>query len=173
MEQILAQLLTEMNVMREKMDSSQERMEAKTDAYQEKMEDGQVEIKDQVGSLAFRIDANQEEMKARVNAIKYKKEITIKCRQEETEATIQSIRSELQEIITHPVEDVLACVDQRTQDLCKELKEKIYEMQVDLQPVKTPIDKWTVSLKDDITDAKKDFQELGLMIQGQAQMTKP
>jgi arginine decarboxylase-like protein len=42
------------------------------------------------------------------------------------------------------VEDVLAYVDQRTQDLCKELNEKIDEMEVDLQATKTFIDTWTI-----------------------------
>jgi hypothetical protein len=37
MEQILAQLLAEMNAIREEIDSSQERMEAKIDAHHEKM----------------------------------------------------------------------------------------------------------------------------------------
>jgi hypothetical protein len=61
---------------------------------------------------------------------------------------------------------------------------KIDETQVDLQAVKTTDGTWTGSLKDDITDAKKDFHEaiantrnnlqdeLGLMIQGKTQMTK-
>jgi hypothetical protein len=56
-------------------------------------------------------------------------------------------------------------------------------MQVDLQAVKTSIDMWTGSLKDDITDAK-DFheaitntrndlhEELGLMLQVEAHITK-
>jgi hypothetical protein len=47
----------------------------------------------------------------------------IKCSQEEPE---------LEETIKHQVEDVLACVDQRTQNLCKELSEKIDAMQLDL-----------------------------------------
>jgi hypothetical protein len=57
-------------------------------------------------------------------------------------------------------------------------------MQVDLQAVKMSIDTWTGSLKDDITDTKKDFhetiantrnylhEELGLVLQVETQTTK-
>jgi hypothetical protein len=41
MEQILAHRLAEMSAMREKMDSNQETMEAKMDAYQELVDNGQ------------------------------------------------------------------------------------------------------------------------------------
>jgi hypothetical protein len=98
-------------------------MEAKMDSYQEKMDDGQEEMKAQVGSPNSRIVANQEEMRARVSAIQYEEEVTIKCSQEETEVATHSIRSELEEI-KHWVEDVLACVDKRTQGHFKELNEK-------------------------------------------------
>jgi hypothetical protein len=43
------------------------------------------------------------------------------------EATIYSIRSELEETIKHRVEDVPSCVDQKTHGFCKELSEKIGE----------------------------------------------
>jgi hypothetical protein len=55
------------------------------------------------------------------------------------------------------VEDVLVCVDKRMQNFCMELNEKIDETQVDLQRVRISIDTWAGSLKDDITEAKKDF----------------
>jgi hypothetical protein len=57
-------------------------------------------------------------------------------------------------------------------------------MQVDLEAVKTSINKWTRSLKDDIMDTKKGFlkaivnmknnlhKELSLMFQVEAQTTK-
>jgi ElaB/YqjD/DUF883 family membrane-anchored ribosome-binding protein len=83
--------------------------------------------------------------------------ITMKNSQEETDAAIHSIQSELEETIKHRLEDVLACVDQRTQGLCKELKQKIDETKVDLQAVKTSIDTWTGRFKGNITDAMKDF----------------
>jgi hypothetical protein len=51
MEEILARLLAEMNAIRENMD------------------DGQDEMKAQVGSLASRINANQEETKAKLDAV--------------------------------------------------------------------------------------------------------
>jgi hypothetical protein len=49
--------------------------------------------------------------------------VMIKCSQEEMEAAIHSSWSELEETIKHWVEDVLACVDQRMQGLCKKLNE--------------------------------------------------
>jgi hypothetical protein len=82
------------------------------------------------------------------------------------------------------VEDVLACVNQKTQGLYKELNKKIDEMQVDLQAVKTSNDTETGSLKDNITVTKKDLQEatantrndlqeaLSLMFLVEAQTTK-
>jgi hypothetical protein len=114
-------------------------------------------MKAQVGSIASWIDAKEEEMKARVSATQHEMEVTMKCSQEETDDAIYSIQSELEETIKHWLEDILACVDQRTQGLCKELKEKIDEMQVDLQAVKTSIDMWTGRFKDNITDANKGF----------------
>jgi hypothetical protein len=62
------------------MKTNQERMEAKIGAEiktipekmganQEKMGDGQEEMKVQAGSLASRIDANQEEMKTMLDAV--------------------------------------------------------------------------------------------------------
>jgi undecaprenyl pyrophosphate synthase len=59
--------------------------------------------------------------------------------QEETEAAIRSIRSWLEETIKHRAEDVLVCVYQRTQGLCKELNKKIDGTQVHSQAVKTSI----------------------------------
>jgi hypothetical protein len=188
MKQILECLLAEMNAMQEKMDSNHERteekigaekknirekmspnqgnvenchqeMEAKTDGKQDKMATGQEEMKAQVGSLASWIDVNQEEMRARISAIQYKMEVMIKCSQQEMKAGINSIRAKLEETIKHPVEDILVCVDQRTWGFCKARNEKIDEMQVDLQAVETSFDTRTGSLKDDITDTKKDFHE--------------
>jgi hypothetical protein len=57
------------------------------------------------------------------------------------------------------VEDVLSCVNQKIQGLHKELTKKIVETQVDLHSVKTSIDMWTGSLKNNITDTKEDFYE--------------
>jgi hypothetical protein len=135
-------------------------------------------MKAKVGSLESRINTKQEEIRARVRAIQYKMEVKIKCSQEETETAIHYVRSELEETIKHRVEDVLACVDKRTQGLCKELNEKIEETQENLQTVKTSIDTWTGSLKVNITEAKKDFYEAkantrnDLMLQVETQTTK-
>jgi hypothetical protein len=52
------------------------------------------------------------------------------------------------------VEDVLSCVDQKTQVLHRELTEKIDETQVDLPAAKTSIVTWTRSLKGDVTDVE-------------------
>jgi hypothetical protein len=66
-----------------------------------------------VGALASRIDASQEEMRK-------KTEVTINFIREESESAILSIRSDLYQTMKHRVQDVLACANQRTQDLCKE-----------------------------------------------------
>jgi hypothetical protein len=95
------------------------------------MDDRQEQIKDQVSSFTSQIDASQEEMRARVSAIQYKMEVRIKCSQEKMKAMINSIWDELEKTKKHRVEDVLACVDQRTEDLYKELNEKNDETQVD------------------------------------------
>jgi hypothetical protein len=77
-EQIVARLLAEMNVIqrrtetkkiiREKIDSNQEIMEAKIKTIQEKMDDGQEVMKVQVGSFSSRIEVSQKEMKAMLDA---------------------------------------------------------------------------------------------------------
>jgi uncharacterized alpha-E superfamily protein len=66
-----------------------------------------------VGPVPSRIDVNQEEMRAQVSAIH---------------------RNELEETAKHQAEDVLACVYQRMQGLCKELNEKIDETQRTYSP---------------------------------------
>jgi hypothetical protein len=103
--------------------------------------------------------------------------------QENMEATIHSIRSELEEIIKNWVKDVLFCVYKKTQGVHKELTEKIDVTQVDLQAVKASIYTWTGSLGGDIMDTK-DFheatsntrnnlhEELDLMFQVKAQAIK-
>jgi hypothetical protein len=65
--------------------------------------------------------------------------------QEKMEASIHSIRTELEETVKHRVDDVLSCVDQKTQGLPKELCEKIDETQ-DLQAVRASLDTRTKSL---------------------------
>jgi RNase adaptor protein for sRNA GlmZ degradation len=93
--------------------------------------------------------------------------------QEKMEATVHSIRSEVEETIKHWVEDFLSCVDQKTQGLRKELTEKIGETQVDLQAIRMSIDMRTKSFLETITDTREHLhEEPGLMIQEEAQMTK-
>jgi hypothetical protein len=66
-------------------------------------------------------ESTQEEMKAKMD-----------IHQVKMEAAIHSIRSEFEETMKHWGEVVLACVDQRTQALRKELNVKIDETQVDV-----------------------------------------
>jgi hypothetical protein len=56
------------------------------------------------------------------------------------EVAIHSIWSELEETIKHRAEDVLSCVDQKTQGPRRELTEKIDETQVDLQATRISVD---------------------------------
>jgi hypothetical protein len=56
-------------------------------------------MKYQMASLTSQIHVNREEMRARVSAIQYRMEATTTCSHEETEAAVQSIRSELEETI--------------------------------------------------------------------------
>jgi hypothetical protein len=152
-----------------------ERLLVKMGANQEKMDIRMADLKAQIGCLTSHIDVNQEKLGA------YHREM--KARQEKTEAAVHSIRSELLETVIHQVENSLACVNQRTQGLGKELNEKIDETQVDLQLVMTSIDTSTRRLKGEVTDTKdchevlantrKDLhEELGLMLQVEAQKTK-
>jgi hypothetical protein len=57
--------------------------------------------------------------------ILYKMEVAIKCIQEETEAALHSLRTDLEENMKHQMEEVLSCSDQKKQGLRKELTEKI------------------------------------------------
>jgi hypothetical protein len=77
---------------------------------------------------------------------------------EKMETAIYSIRSELEETIKHRVED-LWCVDQKTQDLGKELTERNQETHVDLQVVNTSLDARTMSLQATLADTKNDLHE--------------
>jgi pyrimidine operon attenuation protein/uracil phosphoribosyltransferase len=92
--------------------------------------------------------STQEEMKAKVGI----------C-QEKMEATIHSIWSELEERIKHWVEDVLLCINQKMQYLCKELTNMIEEIQVDLQAAETSLDSQTKSLQETPEDMKNDLHE--------------
>jgi hypothetical protein len=89
------------------------------------------------------------------------------------EAAICSIRSELEETIKHWLEDILSCVDQKTQGLHKELTKKFDKTHVDFQAIKTSIDTRTNSLLKTITDTREHLhKELGLMIQVKTLMTR-
>jgi hypothetical protein len=137
MEQMMAYLMAEIRTNREEMRAGQELLKedmlAKIDANQKKME-GRIHANNEKfevlrGSLVSRMDihqartvSTQEEMKAKMD-----------IHQEKVETTIHSVRSQLEEIIKYRVEDVLSCVDQRTQGLRKELREKTEETRVDVR----------------------------------------
>jgi hypothetical protein len=107
------------------------------------------------------IKSGHAEMKSTVSAI-----------QEKMEATIYSIWSELEETIKHRLEDVLSCVNQKTQGLHSELNE-IEETRVALQAVKTSLDLQTKSLQATLAETWNDLNEqLGLMLQVEAQTMK-
>jgi hypothetical protein len=98
--------------------------------------------------------------------------VTIKCSQEETKAATNSDRSELVETMKHRVQGVLSCADQKTQGLLTQMTERINETQVDLQAIRTYFDIRENSLFETITDTREHLhEELGLMIQDEAQMT--
>jgi predicted RNA-binding protein len=79
---------------------------AKIDTNQEKMDNGQEDVKSDVVSLTSWIDVSREDMRARVSAIHYKMEVTIKCSQEETKAANNSIRAALEKAIKHRVDAI-------------------------------------------------------------------
>jgi hypothetical protein len=95
--------------------------------------------------------STQEEMKAKMD-----------IHQEKMQATIPSILSKSEET-KHRVEDILSCLDQKTQGLYKELTKKTDETQVDLQVVKMSTDTWTGSnlVKDEnsnlLADSRNTF----------------
>jgi actin-like ATPase involved in cell morphogenesis len=93
--------------MQEKTDTNQKEKASQEHIKEEIMAD----MKTQVGCLASCTDVNQE--KAEVCHRE------MKTHQERAETTIHSIQSKLEETIKHQVEDVLPCVDQRMQSLCK------------------------------------------------------
>jgi hypothetical protein len=56
-------------------------------------------------------------------------------------------------------------VDQRTQGLRKELTEKIDEMQVNLQALKTSLDMRTKGIQETVADTRKNLREdIGLHV---------
>jgi hypothetical protein len=140
--------------MRASQELKEERMDAKIAAIQEKMEariDANNEKFDVLrGTLVSLMDihqartlSNQEDMEAKMDIY-----------QEKIEAAIHFIRSELEETIKHSAEDVLLCVDQKTQGLCKELAEKIEDTQVDLQAVKVSLNTQMKSLQETVADKR-------------------
>jgi flagellar hook-length control protein FliK len=100
LQQMIERLLPEINKNQAKTDTKMDSPASRMDVNQASHE----QMKIQIGSLASRTDINLKEMAAAIRA--------------------HSIRSELEETMRHRREDVLACVDQRTQGLRKEPNEK-------------------------------------------------
>jgi hypothetical protein len=73
------------------------------------------------------------------------------------EATINTIRSELEETIKNWVEYILASVNQQTQGLCEELNTKIEEMHLGLQ---TSLNTWTENFCMEIEEIKRTFMKI-------------
>jgi hypothetical protein len=86
---------------------------------------------------------------------------------------INLIQAELEESMKHGVEDIVVCVNQRTQGLCKDCNKSNNEKQVDLQAVKTSLDMQTKSLQETLAYTRNNLhKELGLMFQVKAKTTK-
>jgi Skp family chaperone for outer membrane proteins len=111
MARLLAEI-TNQEEMREEMRTNQARVNANLK-----------EIKEDTKTNQARADANLREMK---EEMKSKMDI----HQAKKGATIHSIQSESEETIKHRVEDILSCVDQKTQGLHEEFAEKIDETQL-------------------------------------------
>jgi hypothetical protein len=115
-----------------KMETNEGRMDVKIDANKEKME-ASTEVNNEKfevlrGTLVSRMDIHE------VRPLSYQREMKAKMdiHQEKMEAATHYNRSELEETTKHWAEDILSCVDQKKQGLCKELSEKTDETQVDL-----------------------------------------
>jgi hypothetical protein len=114
MEQMVERLVAAIG----KIDTNQAKTDASLGEMKAEMRTDQEEM---VARLEAMMQNNQEKMEARIDE---KFEVLrgtlislMDIHQEKMEATIQSIWSELEEVIKHRVEDVLSCVDQRTQSL--------------------------------------------------------
>jgi hypothetical protein len=113
------------------METSQEKVDAKIDANEEKTEARIDAINGILRSFQVLLSPGGISTKPGQSPLKKKMKAKMDIYQEKMEAAIHSIRSELEETIRYQVEDDLACVDQKTQGLCKELTE-IHETQVGL-----------------------------------------
>jgi predicted nucleotide-binding protein (sugar kinase/HSP70/actin superfamily) len=98
------------------MDANQANIGAEIKTIRENIKE---DMKAQVSSFAFLMDANQEKMKEKFKSGQKEMISTASAIQGKMEAAIHSIRSELEKIIKHRVEDVLSCVDQKKQGLRK------------------------------------------------------
>jgi hypothetical protein len=98
-----------------KIDGNQEKKEARTDSNNEKFEVLR-------GTLVSRMDIHQ----VRTMFTQEGMEAKMDMYQEKVEAATYYILSELEETIEHWLEDILSCVEQKTQGLSNELTEKIY-----------------------------------------------
>jgi hypothetical protein len=111
----------------------------------------------------------KEEMLAKMDA----SQTEIKADQEERKAEMNAKMGMHQEKM-EAATNVLSCVDQKTQGLCKELIEKIDKIQVDLQAVKTSLNTRTKGFQVAISTTKADLiTDLNLFhIEAQATRTE-
>jgi hypothetical protein len=131
-------------------------------ANQKKTKGDQARMKTKIGANR---ESDPEELDGMINAnLKDLKE-DIKSSKAEMRSIICAFRSELEEIIQHEMKDFLSYVDQKTQNLRRELTETIEITQRERQRVEVSLDKRTrdveekiASIKEDITSNKRKFQ---------------
>jgi hypothetical protein len=84
-------------------------------------------MEDNKEKMAAKIDASQEKTKARTVSTQEEMKDMMDIYQEKMETAIRFIWSKLEKMIKYRVEDVLLCVNQKTQGLHKELTEMFDE----------------------------------------------
>jgi hypothetical protein len=131
-------MVAKMETNQERIEANQGRMEARIDASSEKSEVLRSTLLFRMNIHQARTVSTQEEMKAKMD--------------------IHQEKMELEVAIKHRLEDVLFCIDQKTPDLRKELREKTDKTQVDLQAVKTSLDRRTKFLQETSADMKRHGQ---------------
>jgi translation initiation factor 2 alpha subunit (eIF-2alpha) len=72
-------------------------------------------------------------------------------------AAMQSMRSELDEIIRQRVENVMTSVNRETKEIQKRLTERIENTQVELQAAEVSVDTQARKLQENLEDIRADF----------------
>jgi hypothetical protein len=151
------------------------RMEPEIDAIGARTEATQDEM---LADMGARMDANTKEMNAKMDTRKakvtkqeempaeisarmnanlkdLKKKKDIKSSQTEMRSTVCAILSEL-ETIQHEMKGVMSYVDQKTQNLCRELTETIEKSQAELQTVEVSLDAQARRLQEDLAKIRSE-----------------